>query len=112
LRRPSVRRLAVDDLTEHAQPVLAVCPAIAGWIAGYSSGGRFFFADDDISEIAQAVRRGRLTRLGQHWRERDPAGGLGPLPRVLIADEIHFELGPHWRWTPHVLQSQRAAGDR
>jgi hypothetical protein len=76
------------DLTELARPVVAASPHLDEVIGGHHHEDRFFFADEQVSDIAAAVTGRTLARGGTGW----PLRGDRPsrlLRRAWINGEMH-----------------------
>lgn len=98
-------RATTADLSDLAQPVLAVSPNIDQVVGGYHHQGRFFFADEQVVDIAAALTQRTLARGSSGWRLRgDRPSHL--LPRVMINSEVHYQFPEDWRWAPFVLPRQ------
>ena len=108
---PSHRNTTTHDLTDLAQPVLAISPNIDQVIGGYHHQDRFFFADEQVADIAAVVTGRILARGGTGWRLR----GTRPstvLPRVWICGQMHYEFPDDWQWRRFALPRQPSAAGR
>lgn len=94
--RPPSTSAAVPDITDLVRPALACCPQIDDVVGGYTDGTRFFFADEQLTDIARAAGGGVLFRSSTGWRQR----GATPqaLTRHVIRGELHYQLPDDWHW--------------
>ncbi len=65
-------------------------------MGGYTDGTRFFFADEQLTDIARAAGGGVLFRSPAGWRQL----GATPqaLPRHIIHSQLHYQLPDDWHW--------------
>ena len=102
---PPTPRPSILDLTDLAQPALAACPQIDQVIGGYHHQDRFFFADEQVADIASAVTGRILVRGGTGWRLRGDRPSR-MLRRAWINGQIHYEFPDDWQWRPFALPRQ------
>jgi len=96
--RPPSTSAAVPDVTDLVRPALASCSRVDEVVGGYTDGTRFFFADEQLTDIARAAGGGVLFRSPAGWRQR----GATPqaLPRHIIHGQLHHQLPDDWHWRP------------
>jgi len=103
--RPPSTSAAVPDVTDLVRPALGSCPRVDEVVGGYTDGTRFFFADEQLTDIARAAGGGVLFRSSTGWRQL----GATPqaLPRHIIHGQLHHQLPDDWHWRPVSPQPAR-----
>lgn len=93
-----------------AEPVLATSPHVPLLVGGYRLHDRFYFADDELAEIARHSTGPRLVRTRSGWQESHATQPPTVLPRTTIAGQPHHLLSEHWAWTSHRIRPAQHPG--
>ena len=98
----------MHDVSDLVRPALAICPRIDEVVGGYTDGKVFFFADEQVADIAKAAGPRLLHRSGRGWRQRLPIPQT--LTRHLIHGQLHYQFPEDWHWRQIDPQPGRRVG--